>query len=108
MTMGTQEVRRLVRHRDGKVIGGVAAGLGDYFRVDPIWFRLGFIIAAFLGGAGIVVYGVLWLLMPKDANAAPTNLQRRAEAFASSFRGTPSWVGIALVFLGGALVVSSF
>ena len=108
MTMGTQEVRRLVRHRDGKVIAGVAAGLGDYFRVDPIWFRLGFIIAAFLGGAGVVVYGVLWLLMPKDANAAPSNLQRRAEAFASSFRGTPSWVGIALVFLGGALVVSSF
>ena len=107
MTMGTQDVRRLVRHRDGKVIAGVAAGLGDYFRVDPIWFRLGFIIAAFLGGAGIIAYGVLFLLMPKDANAAPTNLQRRAEAFASSFRGTPSWVGIALVFFGGALLVSS-
>jgi len=107
MTMGTGEVRRAVRRQDGKVIAGVAAGLGDYFRVDPLWFRLGFVVFTFLGGAGIIAYGVLWLLMPRNASAGPTPLHRRAEALASSFRGTPSWIGAALVVLGGLVVLTS-
>src|SRR5947199_1137028 len=61
MTMGAGEVRRAVRRQDGRVVAGVAAGLGDYFRVDPLWFRLGFVMLAFLGGAGVIAYGVLWL-----------------------------------------------
>jgi phage shock protein PspC (stress-responsive transcriptional regulator) len=106
MTMGTQQVRRLIRRTDGKVIAGVAAGLGDYFAVDPLWFRLGFIFAVFAGGAGVIAYGVMWLLMPKDASAPPTDIQRRAEAFAESLRGTPSWIGVALVIVGGLLFLS--
>ena len=107
MTMGTGEVRRAVRRQDGKVIAGVAAGLGDYFRVDPLWFRLGFVLFAFLGGAGVIAYGVLWLLMPSHASAGPTSLHRRASALASSFRGTPSWIGGALVIVGGVVLLSS-
>jgi phage shock protein PspC (stress-responsive transcriptional regulator) len=107
MTMGTQDVRRLVRRTDRKVVAGVAAGLGDYFGVDPIWFRLAFVVTTFLGGAGLIAYAALWLLMPKHTDPQPTSLQRRAESFASSFRGMPSWLGIALVFLGGAIVVSN-
>jgi len=108
MTMGTGEVRRAVRRQDGKVIAGVAAGLGDYFRVDPLWFRLGFVALTFAAGAGVIAYGVLWLLMPRNAAAGPTSLHRRADALASSFRATPSWMlGVALVMLGGVVLVSS-
>src|SRR5438874_2728433 len=107
MTMGTEEVRRAVRRQDGKVIAGVAGGLGDYFRVDPLWFRLGFVAFTFLAGAGVIAYGVLWLLMPRNAAAGPTSLHRRVEALASSFRGTPSWIGAALVILGGVVLLSS-
>jgi phage shock protein PspC (stress-responsive transcriptional regulator) len=107
MTMGTGEVRRAVRRQDGKVIAGVAAGLGDYFRVDPLWFRLGFVALTFAAGTGVIAYGVLWLLMPRNAAAGPTSLHRRADALASSFRGTPSWIGAALVIVGGVVLLSS-
>src|SRR2546423_9720155 len=56
--------RRLYRRTDDKVIAGVASGLGDYFRVDPVLFRIGFIALAFAGGAGIVLYGIAWIVMP--------------------------------------------
>ena len=42
---------------------GVAAGLGEYFDVDPVLFRVGFVVAALVGGAGILAYGLAWLLL---------------------------------------------
>ena len=107
MTVGSSDVRRLVRARDGKVIAGVAAGLGEYFHIDPLWFRLGFVLSVFAGGIGLIAYGVLWVLMPKDATATPTSLQRRADAFAGSFSGTPTWIGFALIVVGALVFLSS-
>ena len=40
------EPKRLLRAREGRVIGGVCAGLGRYFNVDPIMFRIGAIVLA--------------------------------------------------------------
>jgi phage shock protein PspC (stress-responsive transcriptional regulator) len=56
--------RRLVRTPDGK-IAGVAAGIGHYVGVDPTVVRIAFILLAFVGGIGILLYGVGWLVMPK-------------------------------------------
>jgi phage shock protein PspC (stress-responsive transcriptional regulator) len=63
-----QEPRRLVRVREDRVIGGVAAGLGRYFDLDPIIFRIGAIVLVLLGGAGLIAYLAAWLLIP-DENA---------------------------------------
>ncbi len=49
--------------RDGK-IAGVAAGLGDYFRVDPVVMRLAFILLVLAGGFGLLVYALAWLVIP--------------------------------------------
>ncbi len=51
------------RTRDAK-IAGVCAGLGDHFSVDPLLFRLGFVLFLLAGGSSIVLYIVLWLLLP--------------------------------------------
>jgi phage shock protein PspC (stress-responsive transcriptional regulator)/predicted membrane protein len=56
-----------VRTTDDRVIAGVAGGLGRYFDVDPVLFRVGLIALIFLGGAGLVLYGVAWLLVPDEA-----------------------------------------
>ena len=61
------EPKRLVRTTDDRVIAGVAGGLGRYFGVDPVLFRVGLIALVFLGGAGVVLYGVAWLLVPDEA-----------------------------------------
>src|SRR3954452_6112997 len=59
--------KRLVRTTDDRVIAGVAGGLGRYFGVDPVLFRIGLIALVFLGGAGLLLYGVAWLLVPDEA-----------------------------------------
>jgi phage shock protein PspC (stress-responsive transcriptional regulator) len=58
--------RRLVRMRQGRVIGGVCAGLGRYFNVDPIIFRIGAVVLAFVGGAGLLAYLAALLLVPAE------------------------------------------
>jgi phage shock protein PspC (stress-responsive transcriptional regulator) len=60
--------KRLVRTTDDRVIAGVAGGLGRYFGVDPVLFRIGLIALVFLGGTGLVLYGVAWLLVPDEAS----------------------------------------
>jgi phage shock protein PspC (stress-responsive transcriptional regulator) len=48
-------------------LAGVCGGLGEYFAIDPVLFRVGFVILAFACGAGILLYVVLWLLLPHAA-----------------------------------------
>lgn len=77
------EPRRLRRPREDRMIGGVAGGLGRAFGVDPLIFRLGFGIAAFLGGFGVLAYAVLWLFTPADGEEkAP--VQRSGWAIAAA------------------------
>ena len=58
--------RRLTRSSTDAVLGGVGGGLGRYFGVDPILFRIGFAVAALAGGAGLLAYFALWLLVPDE------------------------------------------
>ena len=66
----------LVRPRDGRVLAGVCAGLGRRFGIDPWPARLLFILLAIvLPGSPILIYPVLWILMPSETDAvtvAPT------------------------------------
>lgn len=45
-------------------ITGVCAGLGEYFAIDPAFVRLLFLAAFFFGGAGLLVYLVMWIMVP--------------------------------------------
>ncbi len=58
--------RRLTRAREGRLVGGVCAGLGRYFNVDPIIFRIGAIVLTLIGGAGILAYLAALLLIPAE------------------------------------------
>ena len=58
------EPRRLARSARGRKIAGVCGGLGEYFNVDPTIVRLIFIAAIFAGGAGILLYLLMWIVVP--------------------------------------------
>jgi len=60
------EPRRLTRSGSDAMIGGVASGLGRYFGVDPILFRIGFVVLAFAGAAGLLAYMALLAFVPSD------------------------------------------
>jgi phage shock protein PspC (stress-responsive transcriptional regulator) len=65
------EPRRLVRSGSDALIGGVASGLGRYFGVDPILFRIGFVVATFIGGVGVLAYLALLAFVPSDGAQKP-------------------------------------
>ena len=57
----------LRRSRSDRILFGVCGGLGEFFGVSSIWFRLAFIIATIPGGIpGIGLYLLLWLIIPKE------------------------------------------
>jgi phage shock protein PspC (stress-responsive transcriptional regulator) len=61
----------LVRPRDGRVLGGVVAGLGRRFGIDPWPARLLFIlILLVIPGSQILIYPLLWILMPSEGTVA--------------------------------------
>lgn len=62
--------RRLTRNPQAAVLGGVAAGFADYFDLDPVLVRLGFILLCFLNGIGLLFYVISWVLMPKPEPAS--------------------------------------
>ena len=64
--------RRLLRARQGRVLGGVCAGLGRYFNTDPVFFRIGAIVLTLIGGAGVLLYLAALLLIPKEDSVAQT------------------------------------
>ncbi len=58
------ETKRLYRSRTNVMIGGVCAGLADYFNMDPTIMRLIFVLLALLAGHGILLYLIMWLVVP--------------------------------------------
>jgi phage shock protein PspC (stress-responsive transcriptional regulator) len=66
----TQNSQRVLRRQNG-ILGGVCGGLGAYFGVTPWLFRILFILLHM--PAGLVLYIVLWALIPKAEAATPTN-----------------------------------
>jgi len=72
-----ENVKKLYRDPDDRVLGGVASGLANYFRTDAIVFRIIFIILTF-GGVGILAYIVLWIIAPK-ANSLTDKMQMKGQ-----------------------------
>jgi len=64
MTDTRQSLRRSRRNR---VIAGVCGGLGEFFGISAIWFRLAFLIALLPGGIpGFLVYLIMWIIVPSE------------------------------------------
>jgi phage shock protein PspC (stress-responsive transcriptional regulator) len=57
-------VRRLYRLRNDRMVAGVASGLAAHLELDPVWVRLAFVVLAFIGGLGFLLYLVAWVVMP--------------------------------------------
>ena len=103
------EPKKLFRSRDDRVVGGVCAGLGRYFNIDPLFFRIGAVALAFAGGAGLLLYLAALILVPSEegpaggAAAAPDPQRNRVLVIVAVV------VGLIVVFpflLGGGLLLA--
>ena len=103
---------RLYRSRDDRMLAGVASGIAHRVRVDPIVIRIAFVVTAFAGGLGVLVYALLWLAVPVAAPGQELALRHRPrrgalEVIAGSlillgmlflFRSVGFWLGDGLVW----------
>jgi phage shock protein C len=65
--MADNETRVLRRSRRDRMVAGVCGGLGSFFGLNPLWFRVGFIIAAIPGGVpGVLAYLICWVVIPQE------------------------------------------
>ena len=100
---------RLRRSRSDKVIGGVAGGLAEYTGVDALLWRVGAIALTLAGGSGLVIYLLLWLLMPAGAPAQhgdPTAVERVRTGPRSAVPGVT--VAALLIVIGLGVLLTQF
>ena len=101
-TLDEAPSRRLVRIDDGRWLGGVCAGLGRYFDINPLVYRIAFAALALAGGTGLLLYVAAWLVIPgerSDESVAVETLRRH--------RDRP-WLllGVGLLSFGALLALS--
>lgn len=68
--------KHLHRSSNEKVIGGVCGGLSAYFNLDPAIVRLIFALVSIFWGSGILIYLILWVILPEAATTAPSHRRR--------------------------------
>lgn len=65
--------KRLQRSRTEKMLAGVCGGLGEYFDIDPTIIRVLWVVVTLMGGAGIIAYLILWVVVPLESPGPPAN-----------------------------------
>lgn len=123
--------RRLYRSEKNRIIAGVAGGLGEYFGIDPTIVRILFVILTVFGGSGILLYLLLWVVIPSESDVTKADdhikknveeIKHRAERFAGEVKDTVRrheenpqaredsklWLGVLILALGLFFLVSNF
>ncbi len=65
-----QASKRLYRDTEKRILGGVCAGLGAYFKMDPLVFRILFALLVLFMGTGLILYLILWMVIPEATTTA--------------------------------------
>ena len=74
--------KKLVRSETDRIVAGICGGLADYFDIDATLFRVIFVVVMFLGGAGILAYVLLWIIIPGSSDKI-TDPRARVQEFKS-------------------------
>jgi signal transduction histidine kinase len=111
-SLPVRDVRRATRETRQPVVGGVAAGLARHLALPVVWVRAAFLLAAVLGGSGILFYAGLWLVLPGeplfDLEAPGLESAARQGRRPSRIRRlADSGPAIALIALGVGLVLTA-
>jgi phage shock protein PspC (stress-responsive transcriptional regulator) len=84
---------RMYRDPDNRIIGGVCSGMGAYWNIDPVIVRIIFIALALAGGVGVMVYLILYIVLPEAKTTAqkiemkgePVNIHNIKDAVKKEF-----------------------
>jgi phage shock protein C len=87
-----EQPRVLRRPSEGRVLGGVCAGLGPYLGLDPVLLRIAFVVLGVAGGSSVLLYVLGWILIPEAQPGEPLGT------------ATPSNADTTRLIVGGALI----
>lgn len=115
------ESKKLCRSRSDRLIGGVCAGIGRYFVLDPVLVRLAFVVLALVNGLGVLLYLILWAMMPDESSPALSgeellranlnDMRAQAQRLIHSMRGASQGtviIGLILMTLGLLFLLDNF
>ncbi len=110
--------KRLYRSQTNSMVAGVCGGLGEYLGIDPTFVRLFFVLLVLSNGIGILIYFLLWIIVPREdirhatigdaARAGAEEIAEQARTVGTNLRQavhnphpqTMLYIGIGLIFLG--------
>lgn len=116
---------RLVRSQQDRILGGVCGGLGRYLNIDKVLVRLFFIVFTLVGGMGVLIYIILWIVVPSEESVSGTApgqytvdgevIKDRAETFRDEFvkvvnqpsKKTGLYIGIGLILVGAYIFLKN-
>ena len=116
---------RLYRSKSDSVIAGICGGLGKHLNTDPVVFRIIFVLAVILGGSGLLLYIILWIVIPEEPIIPFGTSNFKSEPMTEEQTNTnyntsnPEkknqnhndgnlWGGIILIALGGMFLIDRF
>ena len=98
-------MKRIYKNKKEGKLGGVCSGVGDYLDIDPVIIRLIFVFSVFVWGAGILIYIILWAIIPTNPNpsnkATPAKINRNNKLLVVGFI-------VVSIFFVGHFIQSSF
>jgi phage shock protein PspC (stress-responsive transcriptional regulator) len=78
---------KIYRLNDDYIIAGICSGLAKHFNVDPTIVRLIFILLSFGGGSGVLIYLILWFVIPKEeGKEKEINREEKVKEFANDVK----------------------
>ena len=108
---------KLVRSQADRMVAGVCGGLAQYLGIEAVWVRLFFVLVAFANGFGLLVYLLMWIVIPEAGRESATpgeTIHANAEEIAGKAQELASGMGKAVsnvpnrqagIILGAALII---
>jgi len=123
-----EEIKKFYRSRTDRILFGVCGGLGKYFGVDPILFRLLFVLLFLMEGAGVLLYIIMVVITPEEPGRSDKEkdlegefdelagkIERKAEELSGENRpkkseadDSRSMLGMVIIILGMFLLAKQF
>src|SRR5690606_16980628 len=127
----TKGYKKIYRDGEKRILGGVCSGLAHYFNIDPVWMRIIFLLLLFLYGTSMLIYFILWIIIPKarsvseilEMKGEPVNIsnieKQFREGLSSSYQAIKNngrsaadvirkVFGIALIVFSSFSIIGSF
>ena|SRR6056297_2219751 len=109
-------VKKLYRSKKDSIIGGVCGGIAEYFEIDSTLVRLLAIIVVFLGGVGLIVYIIAWIIIPQnpdqeidsDREHRQDEKNNMSQEEGKRDNNRHVWGGLILIFFGLFFLMRSF